>query len=88
DTSLMSLKDCCLAAENLMLAAYDRGMGTCWIGFSETWLDSPQGRAELGIRPDCAPVAPIILGRPTGLPPRPHRNPPTIRRIAAPGVAA
>ena len=88
DTSLMSLKDCCLAAENLMLAAYDRGMGSCWIWFSESWLASPQGREELGIRPDCVPVAPVILGRPTGSPPRPHRNPPAIRWIAPQPVMA
>jgi nitroreductase len=24
--------DCCLAAEKLMLAARDAGIGTCWIG--------------------------------------------------------
>jgi len=81
DSELMSLKDCCLAAENLMLAAHDRGLGTCWIGFSEAWLGSEEGRAELGIRPEHVPVAPIILGRPAATPPKPHRNPPIVRWI-------
>jgi nitroreductase len=83
DSDPMSLKDCCLAAENLMLAAYDRGMGTCWIGFSESWLASPEGRTALGIPADHVPVAPIILGRPTHSPPRPHRTPAAVRWIEA-----
>jgi nitroreductase len=81
DADLMSLKDCCLAAENLMLAAHDRGLGTCWIGFSEPWLASPEGRAAAGIPPGHVPVAPIILGRASSTPPRPHRNPPDIRWV-------
>jgi nitroreductase len=83
DGDPMSLKDCCLAAENLMLAAHDRGMGTCWIGFSEPWLDSPEGRREVGIPIGHAAIAPIILGYPTSTPPRPHRNPPAVRWLGA-----
>lgn len=81
DDDLMSLKDCCLAAENLMLAAHDRGFGTCWIGFSEPWLASPEGRAAAGIPAGHIPVAPIILGRASSTPPRPPRNPPAIRWV-------
>ncbi|HVM99295.1 MAG TPA: nitroreductase family protein [Caulobacteraceae bacterium] len=77
----MSVKDCCLAAANLMLAAHDRGLGTCWIGFSEGWLASTEGRARLGVPDGCVPVAPIILGRPVSLPPRPGRRPAEIRWI-------
>ena len=88
DPDLMSLKDCCLAAQNLMLAAHDRGMGACWIGFSEAWLNSPGGKAALGIPESFTPVAPIILGTPASRPDRPHRNPPDIHwvnRIGCPG---
>ena len=81
DQDLMSLKDCCLAAENLMLAAHDRGFGACWIGFAEPWLASPQGRAAAGIPEGHVPVAPIILGRPASTPPRPPRNPPVIHWV-------
>ena len=81
DSAPMSLKDCCLAAENLMLAAHDRGMGTCWIGLAETWLSSADGKAELGVPADQAPVAPIILGRPASTPPRPHRDAAKVRWI-------
>src|ERR1019366_8949015 len=31
-------EDCCLAAENLMLAARNEGLGSCWIGFARPWL--------------------------------------------------
>jgi nitroreductase len=75
----MSMKDCCLAAQNLMLAAHDRGLGSCWIGFAEPWLGSAEGRDAAGIPDDHTPVAPIIVGRPKTTPPRPHRNPPLVR---------
>jgi nitroreductase len=88
DAQPMSSKDCCLAAENLMLAAYDRGIGTCWIGFSEAWLSSDEGRTEVGIPRGHVPVAPIILGRPASTPPRPHRNPAAVRWIEVAKVAA
>lgn len=82
DADLMSLKDCCLAAENLMLAAHDRGYGACWIGFAEPWLASGEGRAALDLPEGHVPVAPIILGRPASSPPRPPRNAPQVRWIA------
>lgn len=62
-------EDCCLAAENLMLTAHAMGLGTCWIGFSRPWLDTPEGKSELGIPKNYMPVAPIIVGRPKALPP-------------------
>jgi len=62
-------EDCALAAENLMLAAYGVGLGTCWIGLSRPWLETADGKAELGIPANYTPVAPIILGKPKVLPP-------------------
>jgi nitroreductase len=70
----MALKDCCLAAENLMLAATAAGLGTCWIGFSEAWLATDEAKAELGIPAAYRPVAPVILGYPSGAPPAPARR--------------
>lgn len=57
--------DCALAAENLMLAAADAGLGTCWIGFAQGWLGTDEGKATLGIPASSVPVAPIIVGHPT-----------------------
>ena len=41
--------DCCRAAQNFMLSAHARGLGTCWVGSPMLWLDTPEARAELGI---------------------------------------
>jgi nitroreductase len=57
-------EDCCLAAENLMLAARDGGLGTCWIGLARPWLDQPSTKAELRLPNQCRVVAPIVLGHP------------------------
>ena len=42
-----AVEDCALAAENLMLAARAIGLGSCWIGFSQSSLSTfrRQGRA-------------------------------------------
>jgi nitroreductase len=69
-------EDCCLAAENLVLAAHGAGLGSCWIGFSRPWLDLPEGRKELGIPAHYLPVAPIAVGHPKAPPPpTPRRDP-------------
>lgn len=78
----MALKDCCLAAQTLMLAAHAQGLGSCWIGLSEAWLNTPAGKAKLGIPPEYRPVAPIIVGYPKGPSHLTERRPPDIRRLA------
>jgi nitroreductase len=77
----MATQDCCLAAENLMLAARDEGLGSCWIGFAEAWLDLPEAKAELGLPANARPVAPIILGHPRAWPASPGRRPAEVRWI-------
>jgi nitroreductase len=59
-----AVEDCALAAENLMLAAHDAGLGTCWIGFAQHWLGTPEGKAALGLPSSCTPIAPIVVGHP------------------------
>jgi len=72
-------EDCCLAAQNLMLAARDQGIGSCWIGFARPWLDLPAAKSELGLPEQYHVVAPIILGFPTTWP-EPHgRKPAEVR---------
>ena len=73
-----SMEDCCLAGQNLMLAAHGQGLGTCWIGFSRPWLELPETRAELGLPPDCIPAAPIVVGVPTALPEAPEHRQATV----------
>lgn len=75
-------EDCCLAAQNLMLAAHGLRLGTCWIGFSRPWLELEATRAELGIDPGAMPVAPIIVGFPAGQPAPTQRRKPVVRWLA------
>ena len=73
-----SYGDCCLAAQNLMLAAHAEGLGTCWIGFSFALLDDPDFKTELGIDENLTVVAPIITGYPEFVPSSYTRKPPRI----------
>jgi nitroreductase len=66
--------DCWLAAENLILAACSMGLGTCVIGAAVPALNTPEIKAELGIPDELAPIAPIIVGVPSG------KTPPTARK--------
>lgn len=66
--SRWSIEDCTLAAENMMLSAYASGLGTCWIGFAQSFLNTAEGKAMLGLSPACVPVAPIIVGYPKRVP--------------------
>lgn len=59
-------EDCCLAAENLMLAAYALGLGTCPIGFARPWLDLPETKRELGVPEHYRAVFPVVVGYPAG----------------------
>lgn len=70
--------DCTLAAENLMLAATDMGLGTCWIGFATEVLNSPEAKKELGVPEEYTVIAPIIVGYPDGPPPEREKNPPEV----------
>lgn len=67
--------DCSLAAQNLMLAAHERGLGSCWIGFAQAWLNTPAGKAPLGIGAAELPVAPIAIGHPAAATPPVARRP-------------
>jgi len=58
------VEDCALAAENLMLAAYGVGLGTCWIGFAQGFLNTSEGKNALGLPATSVPIAPIIVGYP------------------------
>ena len=55
-------EDVGLAAENLMLAAHAVGLGTCWIGFAQPWLKTPEGKRAVELDPNYIPIAPIIVG--------------------------
>jgi nitroreductase len=85
DAGDWGVEDCALAAENLMLAAYAAGLGTCWIGFAQSWLATADGKSALGLPAAFAPVAPIILGHPRHQPAPVPRKAPDIRWLEASG---
>jgi len=68
-------EECCLAAENLMLAARGVNLGTCWIGFARPWLNLPEVKAELDLPETADVVAPIVLGYPKAWPDSRGRRP-------------
>jgi nitroreductase len=70
--------DCWLAAENLMLAAYAMGLGTCVIGSALPGLNTPEIKEELGIPADVSAIAPVIVGVPGGQAPATSRKTPRI----------
>jgi nitroreductase len=59
-------EDCCLAAENLMLAAYGMKLGTCPIGFARPWFDLFETKRQLGVPEQYSAVFPIVVGYPKG----------------------
>ena len=67
--------DCCLAAENLMLAARSKGLGTCLIGFAWEALSMPDIKRRFDIPKGYHAVTPIILGHPTAFPETHGRKP-------------
>jgi nitroreductase len=68
---LYCLQDTAAAAENILLAATELGLGSCWVGaFDETAI-----RRVLDIPQNWRPVALIALGRPTEAEPQRSRRP-------------
>jgi nitroreductase len=67
-------EDCCLAAQNLMLAAHGLGLGTCPIGLAREALNEPETKRALGIPADHSAVLPILVGYPRQRPARTPRR--------------
>jgi nitroreductase len=70
--------DCCLAAQNLMLAAYDMGLGTCPIGLAWPLFDQPDIKQVLKLPTGYLAVMPIIVGYPSKPATFVERKPPEI----------
>ena len=68
--------DCSMVAQNIMLSAYEKGLGSCWIGFAMTLGNSPEIKEKLGVPEKYRLVAPLVLGHPKGTwPPIPRKEP-------------
>lgn len=60
------LADCWLAAENLLLAAYAAGLGSCIVGSAVSALNVRKTKVELGIPDEYTAIVPIVVGVPDG----------------------
>jgi len=76
-----SAEDCALAAQNMMLAAFEQKLGSCWIGFAQGWLNTEEGLNLLGLPRHSRVVAPIIVGYPKAASPPVPRKAPLINWI-------
>jgi nitroreductase len=76
-----SADDCCMAAQNLMLLACNKGLGTCCIGFARPWLNLSNVKDELGLPRRYAPVLAIVIGYPSGVTPPVPRKVPEVRWV-------
>jgi nitroreductase len=73
------VEDCARAGQVLLLAALERGLGTCWVGSPMPWLTSAEGLAEIGLAEGAPPVSVICLGYPAeASAPKPPRRPPLV----------
>ena len=66
-----SKHDCSLAAQNLMLLAWERGLGTCWIGFAHKVCDTAEFKERHHVPEDFETAAPIVVGYPEFVPQNP-----------------
>ena len=62
EPSPFAVADCWLAAENLMLAAHEKGLGTCVIGTALAALNAPDMKSAIGIPAEFTAIAPIVVG--------------------------
>jgi nitroreductase len=71
--------DCAMAAQNMMLAAHSKGIGSCWIGLVMPALMDEKILKELGAPPCYKAVAPLIFGYPRGETVMPGRTEPEVK---------
>jgi nitroreductase len=74
--SAYTVYDCSMAAQNMMLAAYTLGIGSCWIGTAVPTANDPKIKSGLGVPEDYDVHAAIIFGYPKGgFPKAPPKHP-------------
>jgi nitroreductase len=71
--------DCAMAAQNMMLAAHSKGIGSCWIGGVLPALMNDGLLKELGAPAGYKAVAPLIFGYPKGKTQMPEKIEPEVK---------
>ena len=69
---------CPLACENMMLAAYSLGLGSCWVGLGSMIADDQEARTLLDLKDDEKIFGPIIIGYPKSYPEPPQKRKPEV----------
>ncbi|MBE0425605.1 MAG: nitroreductase [Nitrospirae bacterium] len=65
---------CPLACQNIMLAAYSLGLGSCWVHFGSLVTDNEEIRKELEFKEDEKIYGPIIIGHTQKFPEPPPKK--------------
>lgn len=63
-TSHFYVGDCAMAAHNITLAAMEKGIGSCWVGFGEYYFNTPEFREAHGVPEGYEIVCVMTLGYP------------------------
>lgn len=72
---------CPLACENMMLAAYSLGLGSCWVHFGSLVTDNEEIKRKLELSDDEKIYGPIIIGYTKQFPEPPPKKEPRIKWI-------
>lgn len=72
---------CPLACENMMLAAFSLGLGSCWVHFGSLVTDNDEIKKELELTVDEKIYGPIIIGYTEKFPETPPKKEPRIKYI-------
>lgn len=72
---------CPLACENIMLAAYSLGLGSCWVHFGSLVTDNEEIKKGLELSPGEKIYGPIIIGYTQKFPEPPPKKEPRIKWI-------
>ena len=74
--------DCPMVCQNIMLAAYSLGIGSCWVGFGKLALVDDEVKQALEIKENETVYGPLLLGYPEkGFPPAPQKKAPVTKWI-------
>lgn len=74
--------DCPIVCQNMMLAAYSMGIGSCWVGYGQLALQDDEIKQALELKDDEQAFGPILLGYPKdGFPDPPRKKTVTVKWI-------
>lgn len=70
---------CPLACQNMMLAAFSLGLGSCWVQFGSLVTENQEIATALDLKDEEKIFGPVVLGYPVSFPEPPEKKPPVIK---------